>query len=392
MPRALRSELFVPEEVCIVHCVQRCVRRAFLAGVDPVSGKDFEFRREWIRRRLEVLASVFGIDILAYAIMSNHMHLVLRNRPDVVKSWSDREVAERWLKLFPGRRLDEYLGQPSEQDIDALAGNAERLEIIRSRLSDISWFMRSASEPIARMANKQDECTGRFWEGRFKGQRITDEAGLLACAMYVDLNPIRAAMAESPETSEHTSAYDRIRAEQGDKVRPLAADVQPLTLDESAELIKTTSVRQRRKQAALAKKKARAAARRMRRDAWLAPLSLAAKYAQGETDSVAANKRGVRASDKGFLTLKLREYLQLLDWTGRQGQKDKRGKIPDTLSPILSRLGIDGGMWCDLVWNFRKYFRGTSAGKPSSMQANANDRGQRWAHGQSAARACFAGG
>ena len=87
------------------------MRRAFLAGSDAVSGRDFDHRREWIRRRLEVLASVFGIDVLTYAILSNHMHLVLRTRPDVVATWSDREVAERWLRLFPGRRLDEYLGQ-----------------------------------------------------------------------------------------------------------------------------------------------------------------------------------------------------------------------------------------------------------------------------------------
>ena len=72
------------------------------------------------------------------------------------------------------------------------------------------------------MSNKEDECTGRFWEGRFKAQRITDEAGLLACAMYVDLNPVRAAMAQSPEESLHTSAYDRIHAEHGEKIESAA--------------------------------------------------------------------------------------------------------------------------------------------------------------------------
>lgn len=93
MPRALRAEVFEPNEVCIVHCVQRCVRRAYLAGDDPVSGKNFEYRREWIRTRLEKLASVFGIDCLTYAILSNHMHVVVRSRPDVVATWSDKQVA-----------------------------------------------------------------------------------------------------------------------------------------------------------------------------------------------------------------------------------------------------------------------------------------------------------
>ncbi len=116
VPRPLRAELFDPNEVCIVHCVQRCVRRAFLAGEDPVSGKNYEFLREWIRERLECIASIFGVDVLTYAILSNHMHVILRTRPDVVSTWSDQEIARRWLSLFPGQRVDEFLGQPSVGD------------------------------------------------------------------------------------------------------------------------------------------------------------------------------------------------------------------------------------------------------------------------------------
>ncbi len=177
MPRAKRSDTFHHSNVAIAHCVQRCVRRAFLAGDDPVSGKSFEYRRDWIRKRLELLAAVFGIDVLSYSVMSNHVHLVLRTRPDVVKSWDDLDVAKRWLRLFPGKRLEEFLGEPTKQDIANLAGNAKRLVELRKRLSDISWFMRSLCEPIARKANQEDKCTGRFWEGRFKAQKILDEAG-----------------------------------------------------------------------------------------------------------------------------------------------------------------------------------------------------------------------
>ncbi|MEM8672206.1 MAG: hypothetical protein AAGG48_32120, partial [Planctomycetota bacterium] len=215
MTRPQRAEQFDANEVCVVHVVQRCVRRAFLAGVDRASGKDFSFRKEWIRRRMEALASVFAVDVLSYAILSNHLHQILRNRPDVVAQWSNEEVAIRWLRVFPGRRLEEHLAEPTENDVKTLSRDKERIAEIRRRLSDISWFMRALSEPIARMANKQDECTGRFWEGRFKCQRIVDEAGLLACAMYVDLNPVRAAIAESPEEAEHTSAYDRSKARRG---------------------------------------------------------------------------------------------------------------------------------------------------------------------------------
>ncbi len=221
-----------------------------MAGVDRDSGKDYSFRKEWIRRRLEALASVFGIDVLSYAIMSNHIHVILRNRPDVVAQWSDREVALRWLKVFPGRRIEEHLAEPTENDVKTLVRNKKRLAEVRIRLSDISWLMRSLAEPIARMANKQDECTGRFWEGRFKAQRIMDEAGLLACAMYVDLNPVRAAMAESPDASVHTSAYDRIEAGKGKEISSAAFDLLAVPTEEAGRQIRQTPVeglRQKRK-------------------------------------------------------------------------------------------------------------------------------------------------
>ena len=382
MPRPKRTEQFDPAEICIAHVTQRCVRRAFLAGKDPVTGKNFDSRREWIRRRLEILSAVFGIDVLTYAIMSNHMHLVLRTRPDVVKTWSDCEVAERWLKLFPGRRLDEHLGQPTENDVESLANDKERIETLRARLSDISWFMRSASEPIARLANKQDECTGRFWEGRFKAQRITDEAGLLACSMYVDLNPVRAAMAKTPETSRHTSAYDRIKASKGQEVNSAASELVPVSLKEAADEIKHTPVARRQQKADARKKSVKP--RLVLRDAWLAPLTICERGTPGPQTS----RSGVRASDKGFLAMSWRDYLDLLDWTGRQKRPGKSGKIPEKLQPILKRLGIEGSMWRDLVWNFKRYF-GRSAGSPESLKADAAQREQAWSRGQRAAAACF---
>lgn len=382
MPRAPRTETFVPTEVAIVHCVQRCVRRAYLAGVDAVSGKDYEFRREWIRRRLELLACVFGVDVLTYAILSNHIHVVTRTRPDVVATWSDRETALRWLRLFPGKRFDEQLAEPTSQDVQTLINNKERLVTVRKRLSDLSWFMRALSEPIARLANKQDECTGRFWEGRFKAQRIADEAGLLACSMYVDLNPIRAAMAVTPEQSRHTSAYDRIKSLQGEQIDSAAAELTVIDREEAGRQIRETPVR--RLKAERAKKRSATSGRKISRDGWLAPLTVDGRAASG----VYANKSGIRASDKGFLPMALKDYLALLDWTGRQGRMDKRGSIPATLKPILQRLGIESSMWCDLVWQYKKYF-GKSAGRPASLQSEAQRSGRAWSRGQRAAANCF---
>ena len=271
MGRPLRSEQFDAGEVCIVHALQRCIRKAFLAGRDDRTGIDYSFRREWIRRRMEALASVFGIDVLTYAIMSNHMHVILRNRPDVVAAWPDEEVALRWLKVFPGRRLDEQLAEPTDSDVKMLVADGERMAVVRRRLSDISWFMRALSEPIARLANKQDECTGRFWEGRFKAQRIVDEAGLLACAMYVDLNPVRAALADSPDGAVYTSAYDRIQAERGEQIPSAAFDLVSVSAEQAGKHLRETSVADRKHQRRA--KRRNPAGKQILRDRWLAPLT-----------------------------------------------------------------------------------------------------------------------
>lgn len=382
MPRTLRAEQFDPNEVCILHLVQRCVRRAYLAGQDAVTGRDYSFRREWIRSRMERLASVFGVDILTYAILSSHMHLVVRTRPDVVQAWTDDEVALRWLRVFPGKRFDEQLAEPTTVDVRALAGNMERIAVIRARLSDPSWFMRALSEPIARLANKQDECTGSFWEGRFKAQTITDEAGLLACSMYVDLNPIRAAMAESPEQAVHTSAYDRIAALQGKTIPSAAAELVAMEPEEKGKIIRSSTQEMLRKRKAEMKKRRGPS---ILRDAWLSPLTLDERGKPGP--QVSTSK--IRASDKGFLLIKLEGYLKLLDWTGRQRSGEK-ASIPAELLPILDRLGIAGEMWRDLVWNFKRYFgRSSAAGSPQSLKDSAAKRNREFAHGQKLVRKCF---
>ena len=119
------------------------------------------------------LAGLFGVEVCGYAIMSNHLHLVLRNRPDSVEQWSDAEVALRWRKLFPQR--DEVTGEPAEpddHDLAMLMADADRLAILRGRLSSLSWFMRCLCEWVARAANHEEESAGRFWAGRFKSQPL----------------------------------------------------------------------------------------------------------------------------------------------------------------------------------------------------------------------------
>lgn len=198
------------EDTPYYHCISRCVRRAYLCGKDAHTGYNFEHRRGWVAERIKLVCSVFAIDLCAYAVMSNHYHVVVRINPNEVQVWSNREVAERWLRIFNGPMLvHHYLAgvalSRAEQD-----RVSEYLNTWRERLCNISWFMRCINEPIARMANAEDQCTGRFWEGRFISQALLDERALLACMTYVDLNPIRAAMAQTPERSAHTSIRERV--------------------------------------------------------------------------------------------------------------------------------------------------------------------------------------
>ena len=319
MARVNRREVLADGETQVVHCVNRCVRRGFLCGQDPLTGKDFEHRRQWIRRRLEFLAGVFGIDVIAFSVMSNHLHVILRNRPDVVKTWSDDEVARRWWNLFPRRRnKDGSPAEPAETELNSLTASATQLIELRARLSSVSWFMRCTSEVIARMANAEEACTGRFWEGRFKAQILPDEAAIAACMVYVDLNPVRAGLAATPEDSCFTSAQERI------------ADLK------SAEEVATPDAKDVRIEHGP-------------RAGWLAPVELEPKRKKVREKVLTR-----RASNRGSVFLSLPDYLRLLDWTGRQLHPGKRGSIAVDAAPILERLEISPEIWLQAVGQFGK--------------------------------------
>lgn len=349
MARLARGELFHPLEISVLHCINRCVRQCYLCGQDPNTGRNYEHRKRWLESQLKFLAGQFGIDVLGFSIMSNHFHLVLRNRPDVVATWSDREVAWRWLQLCPVRKLpDGSPAEPSEPELNSLCNVPGRLAEIRLRLSDISWLMRMISEPIARRANAEDETSGRFWQGRFKAVKLCDEAAILACAVYVDLNPIRAGLANSPETSDFTSVQRRIES-----------------LPQTA--------------CSAMKSAANHTARRglARSDAWLSPVDLQeARLAPGPH----ASSKGQRASDKGFLPLSKLEYLELVEWTGRQVVRGK-SQMPAHLPPLLARLGIAVDDWLPLAQNFGKLFHRV-AGNSHSLAKLTKSSARRYRCGQ----------
>ena len=205
-----RKSLVSLHDIPFYHCVSRCVRRAYLCGTDKYSGKNYEHRRDWLEAKLLDTANVFAIKLCAYAVMHNHYHVVLHVRPDIASEWTDLDVVNRWHQLFNGTLFSQIFARGGS------LLNVERrvlkrdIKVWRSRLTDISWYMRIVNESIARQANEEDQCTGRFWEGRFKSQALLDERALLACMAYVDLNPIRAKIAKTPEQSQFTSIKKRI--------------------------------------------------------------------------------------------------------------------------------------------------------------------------------------
>ena len=333
MARLRRAEQFHPSEIAVVHVMCRVVRRCFLMGSDTVSGKCYDHRKLWIEQQLERAAACFGIDLIAYSLMSSHLHLVLRSRPDMVASWDDTEVARRWLKLCPSRKNKRDLAkEPTECALNSIRNDPDRVAELRRRLSDISWWVRLMCQRIAKRANAEDGLDGHFWQGRYKAVRLLDEAAVLACAAYVDLNPIRAAMAETIEDSEFTSAQRRVQS-----------------LTQPAEAEPSSHIN-----------------RPPRSDACLVPVHID-ELRDGL--GVQASKSAFRCSDKGFCTLTETDYLQLLDWTSRQIALGKRGSPPSEAPPIFERLRIEPVAWCRLVSNFGSLFS-LVAGRPSRVDAH----------------------
>jgi REP element-mobilizing transposase RayT len=291
MPQPRKTQISLID-TSYYHCVSRCVRRSFLCGTDKYTGQSYEHRRGWVEERLLFLSSVFAIDICAYAVMRNHTHVVLCVDKDMADGWSMKEIIRRWHQLYQGTLLSQKYQRGDALSKGELITLEETVTIYRQRLYDISWLMRNLNEHIAREANKEDGCTGRFWEGRFKSQALLDESAVLACMAYVDLNPIRAKMDTTPETSKHTSIQQRIQA--------LIKGEQPKKL-----------------------------------------MRFVGNHRQDMPKGIAYS---------------LIDYCELVDSTGRCIREDKAGYIEHHHSPILERLGLDTEQWLTLTTEFEQHF------------------------------------
>ncbi|GAB0147267.1 hypothetical protein McPS_00070 [Marichromatium sp. PS1] len=378
------------------HVVTRCVRRAYLCGFDRLTGRSFEHRRGWVELRLRQLAGVFAIDVAAYAVMSNHVHLVVRVDANRAAGWSDTEVLRRWRCLFRGPMVVERFLSPStragmtEAELDGVAG---LVATYRARLADLSWFMRVLNESIARAANREDGVRGRFWEGRFRSQAILDETALLAVMAYVDLNPIRAGIAETPEESAHTGIAARIAAlRAGDEGTAIGQhldvayrpDVGPETPPEVSPGSQRPIPHQRKTPASHAPTPAE-------------PENDASPDARSTNLWEAALNRlppapllpfGNPAELPATIPFTFDGYLTLVDSLGRALHPRKRGAIPAELPEILTRLGIAPERFVEHAGFLLKGF-GSAIGAPQRLTALAARRECRYLRGLRRARLLF---
>ncbi len=282
------------------HCISRCVRRAMLCG------DGFEHRKQWIEDRLELLADCFSVSVCGFSVMDNHLHTLVRLDPEEAKGWSHEDVVRRWIKVYPPKSPKGKAIEVTQAWVDHHTRDKKRISRWRKRLTDLGWFMKALKEPLARIANKEDNCRGTFWESRFKSIAVLDAEALLTICAYVDLNPVAAGVAATPETSKHTSIRCRIcHVKAKGKLEVLRA-------------------------AAAGSVSGSKAAGNIEQDLWLCPLE---------------DRRRQGATREGMLEgFSLGSYLLLLDYTSRLCRRGK-ARVGHEVASILDRLGSNADVW-----------------------------------------------
>jgi REP element-mobilizing transposase RayT len=295
-----RSQLVDVNVTPWYHVISETVRGAWLLG----QGR--EDRKQWIEDRLEELSRVFAVEIAGFAVLDNHLHVLVRLCPELASTWTDEEVVRRWASVFPPRGPDRAPLEISQAWLDEKLGDANFVAQTRLRLADLGWFMKCLKEPLARLANREDDCRGAFWQGRYKSIAILDDEALLATCAYIDLNPVAAGIGSTPEASPYTSVHSRIEhCREQDRLDDLQA-----ARDGSVA--------------------AAEAARGLDADHWLCPLG---------------DERGRGAVRVGVLEgLSLGSYLQLVDWTSRLVRNGK-ARVSAQVASILDRLGTSPEVW-----------------------------------------------
>jgi REP element-mobilizing transposase RayT len=241
-----------------------------------------------------------------FSVLDNHLHLLVRLDPEVAVGWSDEEIVRRWGRLFPPRDKSRQPLPVSDDWVQRQLKHAAWVAKARGRLQSLSWFMKCLKEPLSRLANREEQTRGAFFEGRFKSVAILDEESLLATCAYIDLNPVAAGIAEVPEKSEHTSIKERV-----DHVK-----AQGRTEDLKAA-----------QHGSVAGSKASAG---LEESHWLCPIE---------------DRRRLDSSREGMLDgFSLGNYLLLVDYTGRLFRNGKAA-LSREVAAVLDRLGSSAETW-----------------------------------------------
>ncbi len=309
-----------------------------MCGEDKITGRSYGHRRGWIVDKIKVLSAIFCIDICAYAVMSNHYHLVLKIDVEKAKSLTHKDIISRWCKITKGHAVaTKYMKGDTLIDGETMLLDGLLTEW-HERLSNISWFMRCLNEEIARKANREDECKGAFWEGRFKSQALLDEQALLACMMYVDLNPIRAGIADSLQQSDFTSIQERIN-----------------------ELNSPNND--------------------------LIPSNHVDNLHQPRHKSLAQFDGAAHLGEQTGIAFHFADYLELIDWTGRAIRHDKKGFIDNQRPKLLNELSIASDAWLTSAKEFRRQYSGISGRWDAMCAFKKQHSSGKWCKGKASSQA-----
>jgi len=310
------------------HCTNRCVRRTFLCGVDEQTGHNYSHRKDWLEERMLTLCDIFSIELYAYAVMDNHYHIVLHLDPLKPQNWSKEEVAERWLCAYSGKVVEPKFAKQRELKKQAIIADKEKIELYRKRLGSLSWFMSRLNEPLAKQSNKEENCTGSFWEGRYSAQALLDEAAVFSCMAYVDLNPVRAKITDKLEDSNNTSIKKRL-----DEIKHTESINVQAKLD----------------------------------------LSIAA----------ISNQLGSKK-----LPISLKSYIELVEWTGQNIIHPNKSAMPKNISSCLKQLNLQQNHWLKQLENFDQHYCHV-IGSIELIKEKAKQLKKRCLKGMSAARSLY---
>jgi hypothetical protein len=325
------------------HCTSKCVRGGFLMG------QGYPDRKQWIEDRLQLLAGSFAISVGGFAILDNHLHVLVRLDPDVGRRWSAEEVVRRWIAVYPPRQL--AMDDPAvvQKWVQHQAQDGRQVELLRERLENLGWFMKALKEPLSRLANQADGCSGAFWQARYKSIAILDLEALLATCVYIDLNPLAAGIAPTPEDSPHTSIKQRVAHVRGQG--------------------RLSRLKAARRGSVAASR----AAGNLEQDHWLVPIE----------DRRSHPGRGPQSSREGMLeTFSLGSYLLLLDHTGRLFRAGK-ARMSWGLAEVFQRLGTSQEYWSERIKKMlaSRDLRGCFfAADPQAVRQLSAQRGKRLAN------------